>query len=321
MKVVAVIHPTSLLARELRERLEARPDLCGELRLLSDNDEEVGTLTESAGAAALVARLGPDSLEGVDLAFVLGDIERVRASLGQLPRGLPAVLLSPGATEEDAPAAVAGVHVEGLVGRERVASPHPAAIAVSLLVDALGPLKPRRAAATVLLPVSMLGDAGIEELFEQTRGILAFSGAASRAKLFPAQIAFNLLPAEEDGAGVADAARRALAGTVELAIQLVQGGVFHGLAVSLRVEIGVGADAAAVRRQLARGHAIELARDPRRVGPVAVAGSENLLVGAVRAGDTPSSFWIWAVMDNLVRGGALNALELGEALIGRARPS
>jgi len=321
MKVVAVIHPTSLLARELRERLEARPDLCGELRLLSDNDEEVGTLTESAGAAALVARLGPDSLEGVDLAFVLGDIERVRASLGQLPRGLPAVLLSPGATEEDAPAAVAGVHVEGLVGRERVASPHPAAIAVSLLVDALGPLKPRRAAATVLLPVSMLGDAGIEELFEQTRGILAFSGAASRAKLFPAQIAFNLLPAEEDGAGVADAARRALAGTVELAIQLVQGGVFHGLAVSLRVELEGNPEPADVRRLLGRARGIALARDLRKLGPVASAAEEKLLVGAVRRAEAPGSYWIWSVMDNLTRGGALNALELGEALLALGRPS
>ncbi|KAB2957129.1 MAG: hypothetical protein F9K18_12880, partial [Thermoanaerobaculia bacterium] len=110
MSVVAVVHPTSLLARELRERLEARPDLCGELRLLSDTEDEVGTITESAGAAALVGRLGAEALEGVDLAFVVGDIERVRESLRQLPPGLPTVLLCAGATEDDAPAAVAGVH-------------------------------------------------------------------------------------------------------------------------------------------------------------------------------------------------------------------
>lgn len=321
MKVVAVVHPTSLLARELRERLEGRPDLCRELRLLSDTEDEVGTVTESAGAAAFVGRLGADALEGVDLAFVVGEIERVRESLRSLPRGLPAVLLCPGATEEDAPAAVAGVHVEALAGRERVASPHPAAIAVVLLVDALGALKPRRASATVLLPVSMLGDAGIEELFEQTRGILTFSGAAARSKLFPAQIAFNLLQVDEEGAGIAHTARQALGHPVELAVQLVQGGVFHGLAVSLRVELEGTADPDEVRRLLGRARGIALARDPRRLGPVASAAEEKLLVGAVRPADAPGSYWIWAVMDNLTRGGALNALELGEALLAFGRPS
>jgi hypothetical protein len=321
MAVVAVVHPTSLLARELRERLEARPDLCVELRLLSADEEEVGALTESAGSAAFVGRLAADSFDGVDLAFFCGERGGGPDPLRLLPPHLPAVLLGPGAEEADAPPAVAGVRPEVWAGHDRLASPHPAAVAVVLLVEALAPLDPRRAEATVVLPVSGLGDPGIEELFGQTRAILAFDGAAARNRRFPAQIAFNLLPAAEESAAIEREARRALGRELDLGVQLLQGGVFHGLAVSLRVEIGVGADAAAVRRQLARGHAIELARDPRRVGPVAVAGSENLLVGAVRAGDTPSSFWIWAVMDNLVRGGALNALELGEALIGRARPS
>jgi len=321
MSVIAVVHPTSLLARELRERLEGRPDLCSELRLLSDTEDEVGTVTESAGAAAFVGRLDDDTLEGVDLAFVVGDIDRVRASLLRLPPGMPAVLLAPGATEEDAPAAVAGVHDEALVGRDRVASPHPAAIAVALLFDALAPLAPRRAAATVLLPVSMAGDAGIEELFEQTRGILAFSGEASRSKLFAAQVAFNVLPCDEDGAGVARAAGHALGRPAEIAVQLVQGGVFHGLAVSLRVELEGAPAPAEVRRTLGRARGVALARDPRRLGPVAAAAEEKLLVGAVRAADAPGSYWIWAVMDNLTRGGALNALELGEALLSIGRPS
>ena len=76
MHVVAVVHPTSLLAKELRERLEARSDLCRELRLLSLDEEEIGAVTESAGAAAFVGRLEPDSLAGVDLAFFCGDIAR-----------------------------------------------------------------------------------------------------------------------------------------------------------------------------------------------------------------------------------------------------
>jgi hypothetical protein len=321
MAVVAVVHPTSLLARELRERLEARPDLCSGLRLLSLDEEEIGALTESAGGAAFVGRLDADSFDGVDLAFLCGERGGGSESLRMLPLHLAAVMLGPGAEESGAPPAVAGVRPETWAGQERLASPHPAAIAVVLLVEALASLEPRRAEATVILPVSEIGDPGIEELFGQTRAILAFDGAAARPRRFPAQIAFNLLPAAEQSEEIERESRRALGRELDLGVQVVQAGVFHGLAVSLRVELAGAADAAAVRRQLGRGYGIELARDPRKVGPVAVAGAEKLLAGAVRAGETPGSFWIWAVMDNLVRGGALNALELGAALLGCARPS
>ena len=321
MAVVAVVHPTSLLARELRERLEARPDLCVELRLLSADEEEVGALTESAGSAAFVGRLAADSFDGVDLAFFCGERSGGPDPLRLLPPHLPAVLLGPGAEEADAPPAVAGVRPEVWAGHDRLASPHPAAVAVVLLVEALAPLDPRRAEATVVLPVSGLGDPGIEELFGQTRAILAFDGAAARNRRFPAQIAFNLLPAAEESAAIEREARRALGRELDLGVQLLQGGVFHGLAVSLRVELEGNPEPADVRRLLGRARGIALARDVRKLGPVASAAEEKLLVGAVRRAEAPGSYWIWSVMDNLTRGGALNALELGEALLVLGRPS
>jgi aspartate-semialdehyde dehydrogenase len=304
----------------LRERLEGRADLCSELRLLSDEEEEIGQLTEAAGSAAFVARLDEDSLEGVDLVFLCGEIERDRVTLVRLPRTAVAVLLSRGATVDDAPAAVGGVHAEALAGQQLALSPHPAAVALVLLLDALCDYRPVRASATVVVPVSVFGDRGIDELFEQTRGILAFSGA-QRSKLFPAQIAFNLLPSTEDAHEVERAARQALGREVDLAVQLVQGGVFHGVTVSLRVELAGQSTAAEVRKRLGGARGIALARDPRKASPVAVAGEESLLVGEVRAAGEPGAYWIWATMDNLVRGGALNALDLAEAMLAAGRPS
>jgi aspartate-semialdehyde dehydrogenase len=320
MSRVAVVHPTSLVAKELRERLEARADLGRDLRLYSLDEEEIGAVTEAAGAATFVARLEDDSLAGVDLAFFCGDIERTRAALARLPRSVPAVILSPGATGDDAPYAVAGVRGDALVGLDRVTSPHPAAVALALLLAPLAGLRPRRVSATAVLPVSALGDAGIDELFEQTRGILAFSGTP-RPKRFAAQIAFNLLPSPEDAAGIARAALDAVGLDLPLSLQLVQGGVFHSLAVTLEVDLETPAEPAEVRRTLGRWPTIELAREPRKLGPVAAAGEEKLLVGEVRAGSRPGAHRIWAVMDNLVRGGALNAVELGAALVAAGPPS
>ncbi len=321
MAVVAVVHPISLLARELRERLEARPDLCHELRLLSVSEDEVGTVTESAGAAAFVGRLDESSLEGLDLIFLCGDIAADRDVLARLPPGLPAILLSAGAGPDDGQVAVGGVRPEAIAGVERLISPHAAAVACVLLLDALRTLQPLRATATVVVPVSALGDEGIEELFEQTRGILAFSGAATRGGRFPAQIAFNLLPGGDDAGTIERSVAQALGEDFPVSLQPVSGGIFHGVAVSLRVEVARAVPAAEVRKLLGRGAWIRLARDPRRLGPVAAAGAEELVVGAVREAGAPGAYWIWAAMDNLIRGGAANALAIAETLLGFGRPS
>lgn len=317
MNRIAVVHPTTLLGKELRERLDQSPDLCREQRLVSADESEIGTLTEVAGAAAFVGRLDETSFDGVDLAFFCGDVDRDRAALTALPAGLPAVLLSRGATAADGAFAVAGIHPESVLGRERLVSPHPAAVALALLLDPLAPLGPVRVAATALMPVSAAGDAGLDELFEQTRAILAFSGTP-KGKLFPAQIAFNLLPSAEDAGLAAAAARAALGAGYPIALQLVQGGVFHSVALSLHVELGTAVAAVELRRRIARARAISAVRDPRRLGPVAAAGEELLQLGDVRDSGQPGGYWIWAAMDNLLRGGVLNALALARQLLGAA---
>lgn len=320
MRTLAVIHPTSLVGKELRERLEARPDLCRELRLLSADEDEIGTLTESAGAAAFVGRIEPESFHGVDLVFLCGEVASDRKALVEVPESIPAIVLSRGATAADGAPAIAGLLDDAHLGAHRLVSPDPAAVAVGLLLGALAPLAPRRAVATVVQPVSTAGEPGMDELLEQTRGILAFSGNP-KGKLFPAQIAFNLLPSADDAELAAESAREALGCDCPIALELVQGGVFHGLSVALHVELGTRPAAAEIRKRLGRSPGVAVAKDGRKLGPVAAAGEERLLVGEVRATGDEGGYWIWAVMDNLVRGGAANALALAERLLGAAPPA
>ena len=99
-------------------------------------------------------------------------------------------------------------------------------------------------------------------------------------------------------------------------VEVVQGGVFHSMAISLWVELGEEAEAAEVRKRIARSPAVSAVKQTDRLGPVAAANDERLLLGAVRAAATPGGYWVWAAMDNLVRGGALNAIGLAEELLG-----
>lgn len=315
MRSIAVIHPTSLVGKELRERLEARPDLCRELRLLSSDEDEVGTLTESAGAAAFVGRVESDSFDGVDLVFLCGDAASDREALRQVPASMPAVVLSRGATAADGTPAIAGVAADARLGAQRLLSPDPAAVGVGLLLHTLAPFAPKRAVATVVQPVSTAGDPGMDELLEQTRGILAFAGAP-KGKVFPGQIAFNVMPVAAGATEVAALAAAASGVDCPVDVEVVQGGVFHSMAISLWVELGEEAEAAEVRKRIARSPAVSAVKQTDHLGPVAAANDERLLLGAVRAAATPGGYWVWAAMDNLVRGGALNAIGLAEELLG-----
>lgn len=314
MSVLALIHPANLLGKEMREAFERSDSPWTEVRLLSTDEDEVGTLTEVAGAAALVQRYEPDSLHGVDVVVFTGPVEANRAVLADLPDGITSVVLSPDADPADGTPVVAGVNLAAARAGERLVSPHPAAILLAHLLHPLRSLGIEEAVATIVQSASVYGDPGIEELFEQTKEIITFA-ERKKAKVFGAQLAFNLLPTPPaTGEAVAQSVRSVLAEPPgHLAVQLLQGGFFHGFAVSLYVRPALTPSVQVVRKALSAHPYLEGAGNPRHLGPIDAATNEKVLVGGVRA-EAGGGFWIWATMDNLTRGGALNALEILEAV-------
>lgn len=321
MSKVAVVHPTTLLGKELLERLAARPELALDLRLLSSDAAEVGSVVDAAGAAAIVTAADDDAFEAVDLALFTGAPDDDARAAGRLAEGTLAVFASVAGSPEATPAAIAGLGAAARLGVTRVAAAHPAAVALGYLLSPLIALGLRRASAVVALPVSTHGGAGIDTLFEETRDLLTFSSSKKKGKrLFPAQVAFNLLPAADDEAAVESQVIAALGGELELSVGLARAGVFHGLALSLEVRLDAGANDREVERTLAAAPLLERADEPRKLGAAAAAGAENVLFGAVR-GSGRGRFRLWAAMDNLVRGGALNQLDLAAELLTAGRPS
>ena len=63
---------------------------------------------------------------------------------------------------------------------------------------------------------------------------------------------------------------------------------------------------------------IERFDDGEQTGPnpIAAAGSKQVLLGAIEPAGPPGRYWLRAVMDNLTRGGAVNALEIAAAVLG-----
>jgi len=322
MTRAAVLGPTTLLGREVRNLLGARRDRWTEILLLATSEEEVGTVTELAGAATLVTEATPEALDGVDLLLACGPLERDLPLIEKRPAGTSAILLSPAATTEHGTPVVVGLNPEAATAGEVIVSPHPAAVALSYLLAPLANMGLEGASATVIQPVSMFGDQGLDDLLNQTREILAMVGER-RKTVFERQLAFNLYPVPEGSAALAGLVRGATGIDAPLAIHAMQASVFHGLSISLFARFGEDPGEERLREALAaqthvtvRELELEDGEEPEpEPGPIDAAARDDVLVGSLRADrGAPGGYWIWAVMDNLTRGGALNAVEIGESI-------
>ena len=317
MTVLAVVEPNGLIGTELRQELRRHRELWSEVRLLSaDTDPEVATLSELDGAA-LVQPLSAEQLEGVDLAFFCDLDDDSAASWDLAAEGTTRILVSP----ETAPAAaapiVAGVNAESASRGGLLLSPHPAVVLLALLLHPLRPLGLAEAAAWLVQPATMRGRRGLDELMEQTRSLLAFSDERP-SEVFGKQLTFNLLPTDRPTAPLGEQVAALLGGGPTPTIELVQGAVFHSFSGSLLVGFDEDPGGEAIAAALAAHPLIE-AHDPEgppSLGPIDAAGGSRVLLGPVSPADgRPGQYWLRAVMDNLTRGGAANALEIAAAAL------
>lgn len=314
MTRLALIHPSGLLATEMRESLERRKDLWQELHLFSDDSEDVGSLTEVRGEATLVKQLDGTSLDGIDVAIFGGEIAPTRALLHKLPASTTAVILSPDAEPQDGHPVVAGVNLETLTSDTRVVvSPHPAAVALAHLLAPLRPFGLKQVVATLLQPVSMHGRRGLDELFEQTRGILTFASESPR-EVFPTQMAFNILPVAAQSQ-IIDHLWQVMKVEFPVSIKVLQTSVFHSFSFSLHLELEEDPGAEDLQEALSSHPFIDHSPDPELLAPTDAAARDEVILGNVEpVPQHPGTYQLWAVMDNLTCGGALNAIHILEAL-------
>jgi aspartate-semialdehyde dehydrogenase len=312
---IAIVNPISLLGQELREGLERHSELWSEVSLLTTDPEAVGTVTEVAGAAALVKAYETDSLGGIDLVFLCDfstDLERL---LDDRSPETIAVVVAPEQAPATGVAVVAGINLDLADPGGVLISPHPSVVAVAHLVFPLTRFGLQEAVAHVVQPASMRGQEGLDELFEQTRAILSFS-EQTHQEVFGAQQAFNLLPLDLSTDLLISQLQSVLGGEQNLALRIVQGDIFHSLSASVFSRLAQDPGTDGLRDAFDDHPQTARMAEPDLLGPIEAAGREEVLVGSVEpAPGLPGAYWIWGVMDNLTRGGAINALEIAAAAL------
>ncbi len=315
MNVVAILNPVNLVGRELRDGLDRRQDLWRSLKLMTSDPVSAGTVTEVAGSAALVQAYEEGDLDDVDLLLSCGPEPPAKHILSALPASATVIALAPAKAPPGSVPVVAGVNLERAQRGRVLVSPAPAVVVLAHLLHPLRRFRPREVVAHLVQPASVREEAGIDELLEQTRSILAFSDDKPK-EVFGHQLAFNLLPTASPTGEIVAQLQNVMQVEQSIALHIVQGGVFHCLAagVYLRLESDPGVES--VERALAEHPLIDRVEQAAVLGPIEAAARDEVLLGSVTpAPGRPGGYWLWAVMDNLTRGGAVNALEIAEAVL------
>jgi aspartate-semialdehyde dehydrogenase len=327
---IGIAGAASPLGGELKELL-AESSFAGAQFLLMDDAEAHGRLDQIGDEAAVVFALGNDSFDGLDFVFFVGTKEQTQR-WWRVALGSGATVLDMTGVLEGEPEAF--IHCPWLETAQSepdlltraVVPAHPAALALALLLGRLhaqGLL--RSAAATVLHPASEFGAAGLDELHRQTVGLLSFQSVPQ--ELFEAQVGFNQLVELGESARVSllGIERRicqhlfALAPRAEIAVQMVQAPVFHGLCFSVWVELTEAIPRAAIEQALSGDHLERMTEASESPSNLAASAQNHLLIRIRSASGDDSGaenlrrFWLWAACDNL-RFAAQNAVDCALAL-------
>jgi aspartate-semialdehyde dehydrogenase len=198
------------------------------------------------------------------------------------------------------------------------------------MVVALKPLhqaaRIKRVVVATYQSVAGAGKAGMDELFEQTRGI--YMNQPVRPEKFTKQIAFNVIPHidvfMDDGYTkeewkMAVETKKILDPDIAVTATCVRVPVFvgHAEAVNLEFDKPITVEQARAALKKAPGVVVVDHRvDEGYVTPQEAAGEDAVYVSRVRKDPTvPHGLSLWVVSDNLRKGAALNAVQIAEALI------
>jgi aspartate-semialdehyde dehydrogenase len=216
--------------------------------------------------------------------------------------------------------------IEGVRKKNIVANPN---CSTAQLVVALKPLhdeaRIKRVVVSTYQSVSGAGKAGMDELWEQTKGVFVLG--ASEPHQFPKQIAFNVIPYigeflpngyTSEEAKMWLETKKILDPSIDLTVTCVRVPVFVGHSESVNVEFHAPLDEDEAREALREAPGVQVIDKRDETGyvtPKECVGEFAVFVSRIRRDPTVEhGLNMWVVSDNLRKGAALNAVQIAQLL-------
>jgi len=326
---VAIVGATGAVGAELIQLLQQREFPLRGLKLLA-SPKSAGKAVKFKGEEIPVEAISKDSFRSVDLALFSAGAGTSREYAQHAVSAGALVIDNSSAfrMELDVPLVVPEINPADIQKhRGIIANPNCTTI---IALMALYPLhqvfRVKRVIAASYQAVSGAGARAIRELSLQSQSF--FSGESVTPEIFPHTIAFNVLPqvdaflengyTKEELKFVNESRKIMHHPTLRASITCVRVPVFRAHSVAVHAEFKEPVSVERARDVLAKFQGLELVDDPvakKYPMPLLAAGQNNCQVGRIRADsalDNGLAFWVCG--DQLLKGAALNALQIAETL-------
>ena len=327
---VAIAGATGAVGEDLLGLIEQDRIPVGGLRLLA-SERSAGRTIRFRGEDVPVGVLSAKSFDGVDLAFFSAGGAR-SLKFAPAAKAAGAVVIDNSSAfrmDPGTPLVVPEINPEALRGHTGIiANPNcttiVALMAVAPLFRAAGAVALRAASYQA---ASGAGAAAMRELVSQTEAVLR--GEQPEPKAFPHRIAFNVIPqiggflpdgSTEEEAKLRDESRKILgAPGLRVSATCVRVPVLRAHAVAVWVETERPLRPEEAREILAAAPGVKVVDDPGALSypmPFTAAGTGTVEVGRIRADETNGNgLAMFVVGDQLLKGAALNAVQIAETLL------
>jgi len=329
---VAIAGATGAVGGAMLETLERRNFPIKSLRLLA-SERSVGKKLSFRGEEIAVELLSTDAFAGIDVALFSAGAQR---SLDFAPAAAAAGAVvvdnsSAYRMDPEIPLVVPEVNPHAIAqykNRGIIANPNCSTIqmmvALKPILDKVG-LK--RIVVSTYQAVSGSGAKAIEELKNQVKAYAA--GAPLEHKVYPHQIAFNCLPhidvflengyTKEEMKMVNETHKIFEDDSIGVTATTVRVPVIYGHSESVNIETREKISAAQVKELLSDAPGVKLVDDPannRYPMAVEAAGEFETMVGRIREDESiANGINLWVVADNILKGAALNAVQIAEVYL------
>ena len=329
---VAVAGATGAVGAAMLDVLERRNFPIAELRLLA-SERSIGKKLKFRDQEIAVQLLSKDSFKDIDVALFSAGASR---SLDFAPAAAEAGAVvvdnsSAYRMDPEIPLVVPEVNPHAIgqyTKRGIIANPNCSTIQMLL------PLKPiydkvgiKRIVVSTYQAVSGSGTPAIEELKNQ---VMAYAGGNELVhQVYPHQIAFNCLPhidsfldngyTKEEMKMVNETRKIFEDTTIGVTATTVRVPVVYGHSESVNIETREKITAAEVKELMKNAPGVLLVDNPAKSQyPLATdcAGKFETMVGRIREDESiANGINLWVVSDNILKGAALNAVQIAEVLI------
>lgn len=329
---VAVVGATGAVGRTMLKVLEDRDFPATEVIVLASS-RSAGSKVPFKDGELTVRELTQQSFKGVDLALFSAGGDR---SLEFAPHAVAAGCVvvdnsSVWRMDERCPLVVPEVNPDDLKWHNGIiANPNCSTIQ---MVVALKPLHDAASITRVVVStyqaVSGTGQKAVDELDKQVRQM--FNMQQPEVSVYPYQIAFNCLPqidvfmpngyTKEEMKMTLETVKIMGDPGIKVTATCVRVPVFYGHSEAVNIETKKKLSAGEARAILSKAPGVQVADNPDMKiypMPLEAAGEYETFVGRIREDESiDNGLHMWVVADNVLKGAALNTVQIAETLLDR----